>query len=27
MRPLHWKAPADYLKAFLDNGEIFKPIL
>lgn len=27
MRPLHWKAPADYLKAFLNDGEIFKPIL
>lgn len=27
MRPLHWKAPAEYLKAFLDDGEIFKPIL
>ena len=23
MRPLNWKAPADYIKAFLDNGEIF----
>lgn len=27
MRPLHWKAPAQYLKAFFDDGEIFKPIL
>ena len=23
MRPLNWKAPADYIKAFLNNGEIF----
>lgn len=23
MRPLHWKAPADYIKAFLEDGEIF----
>lgn len=23
MRPLNWKAPADYVKAFLDDGEIF----
>lgn len=23
MRPLNWKSPADYVKAFLDNGEIF----
>ena len=23
MRPLNWKAPADYIKAFLENGEIF----
>lgn len=23
MRPLNWKSPADYIKAFLDNGEIF----
>ena len=23
MRPLNWKAPADYIKAFLDDGEIF----
>ena len=23
MRPLNWKAPIDYIKAFLDNGEIF----
>lgn len=23
MRPLNWKAPADYIKAFIDNGEVF----
>ena len=23
MRPLNWKAPADYIKAFLENGELF----
>lgn len=23
MRPLNWKAPADYIKAFIDDGEIF----
>ena len=23
MRPLHWKAPIDYIKAFLEDGEIF----
>ena len=23
MRPLKWKAPADYINAFLNNGEIF----
>lgn len=23
MRPLNWKAPADYINAFLNNGEIF----
>ena len=23
MRPLNWKFPADYLKAFLINGEVF----
>ncbi len=23
MRPLHWKAPADYVKAFIEDGEIF----
>lgn len=23
MRPLNWKSPADYIKAFLDTGEIF----
>lgn len=23
MRPLNWKAPADYIKSFLDDGEIF----
>ena len=23
MRPLNWKSPADYLKAFLINGEVF----
>lgn len=23
MRPLNWKAPIDYVKAFLDDGEIF----
>lgn len=23
MRPLNWKAPYDYVRAFLDNGEIF----
>ena len=23
MRPLNWKAPADYIKAFLNDGEIF----
>lgn len=23
MRPLQWKAPADYVKAFLEDGEIF----
>ena len=23
MRPLNWKAPADYIKAFLEDGEIF----
>lgn len=23
MRPLNWKAPADYIKAFLQSGEIF----
>ncbi len=23
MRPLNWKAPYDYIKAFLDNGEVF----
>lgn len=27
MRPLHWKAPVDYVKAFIEDGEIFKPIL
>lgn len=24
MRPLNWKAPADYTKAFLEDGEIFE---
>ena len=23
MRPLNWKSPADYLKAFISNGEVF----
>ena len=23
MRPLNWKSPAEYLKAFVDNGEVF----
>ena len=23
MRPLNWKAPVDYINAFIDNGEIF----
>ena len=23
MHPLNWKAPADYIKAFLEDGEIF----
>ena len=23
MRPLNWKSPADYLNAFLSNGEVF----
>ena len=23
MRPLNWKAPADYIKAFIEDGEIF----
>ena len=23
MRPLHWKAPIDYIKAFVEDGEIF----
>ena len=23
MRPLNWKSHYDYVKAFLDNGEIF----
>ena len=23
MRPLNWKAPIDYVNAFLSNGEIF----
>ena len=23
MRPLNWKAPVDYIKAFLQDGEIF----
>ena len=23
MRPLHWKAPVDYVKAFIEDGEIF----
>ena len=23
MRPLNWKAPADYIKAFLEDGEVF----
>lgn len=23
MRPLHWKAPTDYVKSFLNDGEIF----
>ena len=23
MRPLHWKAPIDYIRAFLNDGEIF----
>ena len=23
MRPLNWKAPTDYIKAFLNDGEIF----
>ena len=23
MRPLHWKAPIDYVKAFLNDGEVF----
>ena len=23
MRPLKWKSPAEYLKAFVDNGEVF----
>jgi hypothetical protein len=23
MRPLNWKAPADYVKAFINNGEVF----
>lgn len=27
MRPLHWKAPINYVKAFIEDGEIFKPIL
>lgn len=23
MRPLNWKSPADYIKAFIVNGEVF----
>ncbi len=23
MRPLHWKSPADYIKAYIHNGEVF----
>ena len=23
MRPLNWKSPADYIKAFSSNGEVF----
>ena len=23
MRPLNWKSPAEYIKAFLKNGEVF----
>ena len=23
MRPLHWKAPIDYINAFLSDGELF----
>jgi transposase InsO family protein len=23
MRPLNWKSPANYIKAFIDNGEVF----
>lgn len=23
MRPLNWKSPADYIKAFINNGEVF----
>mgnify|MGYP003734690667 FL=1 len=23
MRPLNWKSPVDYIKAFIDNGEVF----
>ena len=23
MRPLNWKAPIDYIKAFLEDGEVF----
>lgn len=23
MRPLNWKSPADYIKAFIENGEVF----
>ncbi len=27
MCPLNWKAPADYIKAFLEDGEVFQLIL
>ena len=23
MRPLNWKAPIDYIKAYLEDGEVF----
>lgn len=27
MRPLNWKAPIDYVNAFINDGELFSPIL